>query len=644
MMKKLFANPKTIVMLLGVSFGLVANGQNKTGIPDFSNTDRSAVPKEYKWRMEDIYATTDAWKADLEKVKQQSAKIESLSKTWTASAKNMLDFLNTTNDISLTGEKLYSYASNQSNMDLGNTLFISLKGEVENFFVQFGASLSFMESDIIALGEPKFNEYLKAEKGLEIYKFGIEKTFRNKDHILSSDQQKIVSLTGLFSSAPNEAYGVLSNVEMPHPDVTLHDGTKINLNVANYMKYRGSANQADRSLVMNTFWDNQKKFEGTYAALLNGEIKKHWFAAQVEKYPTSLDARLYPTAIDTKVYTELIDAIHSHLGSLQKFLTLKKKMLGLPNYSYDDIYTSAVKSVSKTYTYDEAKQIILNTLQPMGKGYTDIITKAFNEGWIDIYPNKGKESGAYSSGLYGVHPFIKVNYNGDYNSVSTLIHELGHTMHSYYSDKTQPYATSQYETFLAEIASTFNENLLMHYILKTETDDLFKIYILDQYLDNARGTIFRQALFAEFELAMHQQVESGQSLTADFLDKKYLELTKLYYGDAKGVMKVPDYIQTEWSYIPHFYMDYYVFQYSTGLIASMALSEMVLNGKEADRDRYITMLSSGGNDYPLNILRKAGVDMTQPEAYNAAFANFDKLVDQMEALYNKLNAEGKFNK
>ncbi len=642
-MKKILLNPKTIIMLLALSFGINANAQDKT-IPDFSNTERAAVPKEYKWKIEDIYISSAAWKTDLDKIQEMSKKIEGMSKTWTVNAKNMLDMLNLINDISLTGERLYSYASHQNNMDLSNTEYIAMKGEIENFFVQFGASLSFMESDVLALGENKFNEFLKAEPKLDIYKFGIQKTLRNKDHILPSEQQKIVSLTGLFSGAANDAYGVLSNVEMPHPEVTLSDGTKVDLNVAGFMKYRGSKVQADRALVMNTFWANQKKFENTYAALLNGEIKSHWFGAQVGKYNSCLEARLYPTAIDLSVYSELIQAVHDHLGSLQRFLTLKKKMLKLDNYSYDDVYASAVKSVTKTYTYDEAKQIIVKTLAPLGKNYTDIILKAFNEGWIDIYPNKGKESGAYSSGLYGVHPFIKMNYNGNYNALTTLIHELGHTMHSYYSDKTQPYATSNYETFLAEIASTFNENLLMQYILKNETDDLFKIFILDQYLDNARATIFRQTLFAEFELAMHQRVESGQSLTAEFLDQKYLELTKLYYGDEKGVMKVPDYIQCEWSYIPHFYMNYYVFQYSTGLIASMALSEMVLNGKEIERDRYIGMLSSGGKDYPLNLLKAAGVDMTKPEAYNAAFANFDKLVAQMETLYNKLEKEGKFNK
>lgn len=643
-MKK-FINPlKAIIMTFALSVAIAGNAQDKSGIPDFSSVDRSGVPKEYQWKIEDIYPSNEAWKTDFEKVKKMSESIPALEKNWTSSPAAMLQMLQNVNDISLLGERLYSYASNQNNTDLGNTQFISMKGEIENFFVQFGAKLSFFESDVLKLGEEKFNQYLTAEPKLKTYEFGIRKTFRNKDHILPANQQKIVSLTGLFSGSVGEAYGVLSNVEMPHNDVTLSDGTKVNLNVANYMKYRGSKNQEDRAKVMEAFWNNQKQFENTYAALLNGEIKQHWFGAQVGKYNTCLDARLYPTAIDTNVYHELIKAVNAHLSSLQRFLTLKKKMLGLTNYSYSDIYASAVKSVSKTYTYEEAKQIIISTLKPLGKDYTDVILRAFNERWIDIYPNKGKESGAYSSGLYGVHPYIKMNYNGDYNALTTLIHELGHTMHSYLSDKTQPYATSQYETFLAEIASTFNENLLMRYILENEKDDLFKIYILDQYLDNARATIFRQTLFAEFELAMHQQVEQGQSLTAEWLDSKYLELTKKYYGADKGVMTVPDYIQTEWSYIPHFYMNYYVFQYSTGLISAMALSEMVVNGGEPAKTKYIQMLSSGGSDYPLNILKKAGVDMTKPDAYNAAFANFDRMVDQMETLYNKLEKEGKFNK
>ena len=261
--------------------------------------------------------------------------------------------------------------------------------------------------------------------------------------------------------------------------------------------------------------------------------------------------------------------------------------------------------------------------------------------WIDVYSNKGKESGAFSSGIYGVHPYVKINYNGDYNEVSTLAHELGHTMHSYFANKTQPYATSNYPVFLAEIASTFNENMLIQYLLKNETDDMFKLYLLDSFLDGVRGTLYRQSLFAEFVLAMHERVELGQSLTSEWLDKKYLELTKEYYGNDKGVCEVGDFIQNEWSGIPHFYRGFYVYQYSTGIIASMALSSMVLNGGEKERNQYLEMLKSGGNDYALNILKKAGVDMTSPAPYEAAFKRYDELVSEMEKVYNRLKSQGK---
>ncbi|MCX6272887.1 MAG: oligoendopeptidase F family protein, partial [Bacteroidetes bacterium] len=326
---------------------------------------------------------------------------------------------------------------------------------------------------------------------------------------------------------------------------------------------------------------------------------------------------------------------------LWRYLKLKKVLLGLPVMKYDDIYASAVKSVDKKYTYEEACNIILEAMKPMGPEYIEVLKKAFSERWVDIYPNKGKESGAYSSGLFGVHPYIKMNFNGDYNSVSTLAHELGHSVHSYFSDKYQEYTNSNYPTFLAEIASTFNENMLMNYLLKNEKDDMFKLYILDSYLDGVRGTIFRQTLFAEFELLMHQRVEQGQSLTPDWLNENYLRLTREFYGHDNGVMEVGDYIQNEWSSIPHFYMNYYVFQYSTGLIASMALSDKVLNQDITARDKYLAMLKSGGKDYPLNLLKLAGVDMTTPEPTIAAMHNFERLVGEMEKLVEKLKKEGK---
>jgi oligoendopeptidase F len=393
--------------------------------------------------------------------------------------------------------------------------------------------------------------------------------------------------------------------------------------------------------VMKTFWENQKKFENTQATLLDGEIKKHFFSAQVYKYDDCLNARLYGDSIPTAVYYNLIKQVHENLAPLHRFLKLKQELLKLPKFRYEDVYASAVPSVSKTYSYEEAKKIIADAMKPMGAKYGELLNEAYTKRWIDVYPNKGKESGAYSAGLYGVHPYIKLNYNGNYNALSTFAHELGHSMHSWFSNNKQHSNNSEYATFLAEIASTFNENMLMRQMLKTEQDDLFKLFILDNYLDGVRGTIYRQTLFAEFELAIHNKVESGQKLTADFMDETYLKLTKEYYGADAGVTQVDDYIQCEWSRIPHFYMNYYVFQYSTGLIASLALSDMVLNGGEKDRDRYIEMLSAGGSDFPIAILKKAGVDMTQPEPYKAAFKQFDLMVTEMEQIVARLKKAGK---
>lgn len=311
-------------------------------------------------------------------------------------------------------------------------------------------------------------------------------------------------------------------------------------------------------------------------------------------------------------------------------------MLGLETLKYEDLWASSVKSVDKVYPYDEAKKLVQNSLVVLGSEYADGLKQAFNNGWIDVYPNKDKESGAYSDAIYDIHPYVKMNYDGEYSNVSTLAHELGHAMHSYLTNRNQPYSNSNYTTFLAEIASTFNENLLMDYLLKNETDDNLKLFIIDQFLERARQTIYRQTLFAEFELAMHQKVEQGQTLTADWLNKKYLELTRLYYGHDKGVTLVDDYIEIEWSKIPHFFYNFYVFQYSTGIISSMALSQNIITGKTGAVDKYLGMLKSGNSDYSIKLLQNAGVDMMTSDPYNAAFKRFDDLVAEMEKIYDRV--------
>jgi oligoendopeptidase F len=611
-------------------------------VPDYSLLERRQVPVEHTWKIEDLFASEADWQAEKEIVAGDIERLDALAKDWTASPAAMLALFDLVSAIELKGSRLMSYASHQADTDMGNTRFQAMQGEIRTRFVQMSSKLSFMQPDILALGAEKFAAYLKAEPGLAVYRFGVESILREKDHVLPNEQQRIASLTGLFSGVPGRASGMLNNVEAPRTEVTLSDGKKVLLDQAAYQRLRASKNAADRTLVMKSFWENQKKYENTLAILQDGAVKQHFFNAQIRNYPDCLAARLFGEDISPEVYRQLIRQVHAFLPALQRYLSLKQKMLGLPKFRYEDVYASAVQAVDKTFTFAEARRVIEAALKPLGKDYAAPLRRAFDDRWMDLYPNKGKESGAYSGGVYGVHPYIKLNYNGDYDAVSTTAHELGHAMHSYFSDQAQPFPTSNYTTFLAAIASTFSEHMLMHHLLKNEKDDLFKLYILDNYLDGFRGTLFRQTLFAEFELAMHNRVEAGQTLTADWLNGKYLELTRQYYGHDRGICQVDDYIQSEWSGIPHFYMNYYVFQYSTGIIASLALSDRVAKGDPQAQAGYLQVLKAGGSDYPLAILKKAGVDMAGPEPYVAALKRFDGLVGEMEKIVARLQKQKKF--
>ena len=630
-----------ITLLMVITMFTTLHAQDGNSVPDFTKTERKEVPTEFTWNVADIFPNKEAWTAAKEAFVKKMSKIEAMAPDWTSAPDKMLALMKLMDELGIAGRQLYSYASLQSDMDMSNGEYVQMKGEMRGLFVQLGSKAAFINNDVMELGKAKFDEYVKAEPGLKVYAFGIYDTLRMKEHILPTDQQIIASQTGLFSGAASQAAGVLNDMEMPAPEVTLSDGTKVALNYINYTRYRGAKNPKDRELVMRTFWNHHAKFENTLAVLLDAGIQKDFFNASIRKYKDCLEARLFPTNIDTKVYYNLVDSVKANLAPLHRYLKIKKALLGLDTYRYDDVYASSVKAVDKTYTWDEAVKMVVDSLQPLGEEYLAPLKKAFAERWVDRYPNKGKATGAYSSGIYGVHPYVKMNFTGDYDNVSTLAHELGHAMHSYFSSKTQPYNVSSYTTFLAEMASTFNENMLMDYLLANENDDMLKLYLIDNYLERCRATIYRQTLFADFELAMHKEVEAGRSLTPAFLNKTYLHLTRLYYGHDKGICQVDEYIQNEWSSIPHFFMNYYVHSYSTGIIASMALSEMVAKGGEAERRKYITFLSAGGSDYSLNILKRAGVDMTTPAPYEAAFKRFDYYVGQMEEIIARLKKAGR---
>jgi len=610
-------------------------------IPNYSNTPRKDIPIEYKWKIEDIYPSDADWQKDKAAMVGLIAQIEKKKSDWTKSPQKMLAMFDLITAINLKANRLQSYANHQNASELSNSHYRILQGELQAILVDYGSRLAFKNDDLVKMDEKTLLGYFKQEPKLEPYRFSVEQILRSKKHILPEDKQKIVAMTGLFSETMGEAAGMLDDVDMPAPEVILSDGQKALLNYINYSNLRRSPNRDDRTLVMHTYWNNHCQFENTFASILNGQMKKDYFIAKVYDYHDCLEARLYNEAIDTMVYIQLIKTTRQNLAPLHRLIQLKQKLLGIDKMRYEDIYASAVKEVDKLYTVDEAREIVLASLKPLGDDYVNVVRKAFTERWIDMYPNKDKQTGAYSGGIYDVHPYIKMNYSGQYGDVSTLTHELGHALHSYLTSKNQHYANADYTTFMAEIASTFNENLLVDYILKNEKDDLLKLFILDSYLDEVRATIYRQVLFAEFELAMHRHVEKGNSLTPDWLNKTYLDLVRYYYGHDQGVMQVDEYIQNEWSGIPHFYLNYYVFQYSTGIIASIALSDKVLAGEPGALDKYLNLLKAGGSAYSLDIVKSAGVDMTTSAPTEAALKRFDDLVAEMERIVARLKTQGK---
>lgn len=600
---------------------------------DYSKILRKDVNEAETWKVSDIFENIEEWEKNKEQVLVDIPKINEYKEKWTSSATNFYNllFLVSTIDKKLT--YLYIYASLLYDTNMEDTKAQEMQGLIENIYVNYSASLSFIEADILKLGSEKFEEFLIEIPDLKVYKMRIENILLMKEHVLSEEKQEIVTLTGLFSGNFSKGSQLLSDVELPCAEITLSSGEKVSLSTYMFGLLRDSKVREDRELVMRSFFENRSKFRNTFAALLEGQVKNHFFNSKVYNFNSSLEAALKPKQIDVEVYKNLIKTVKENLEPLHNYILEKKKLLGLSVIKYSDIYASSIVGVNKEYTIDEAIELVKNSMKILGKEYSEALEKGFTDRWMDIYANKAKRSGAYSNGsFYDGHPFVLMNFDGSFSDVSTLAHEYGHALHSYFSNKNNPFETSQYEIFLAEIASTFNENLLIEHIIKNEKDTEFKKYILDKHLDGLKGTLYRQTLFAEFELLIHQEVESGRSLTPDFLDDTYLRLTREYYGHNKGVMEVEEFMKNEWSYIPHFYYNFYVYQYATGIIASMALAKMVLSNEENAKDRYMEFLKAGGSDYPLHILSRAGVDLTTKEPIINALNRFNEIVEELKKI------------
>jgi len=598
--------------------------------------ERGEVPEQYKWKLEDLYASDEAWNKTKQELVAQFDDVTKYQGKLAGSASELLACLEFDSRISKEFGRLYSYASMKSDQDTRNSEYLAMKQEMQQLGTDYNSKAAFITPEIARMDKSKIDTFIGQERGLKIYKMALYDIQRKKAHTLSEKEEKILAEAGLLADGPSSIYGIFSNAELPYPEITLSDGTTAKLTKAGYSRHRASPNREDREAVFQAFWDTFNKFKGTFGTQLYANVKKDMFYVRTRGYESSLQSALDSDNIPTEVYMALIENVTNNLDSFHRYLNLKKRMLGVETLKYSDVYAPVVKGIDLKYTFDEAKELVLDAIKPLGSSYGRVVEKAFKERWIDVYPTPGKRAGGYSNGsAYDVHPYILLNYNGQYDDVSTLAHELGHTMHSYYSNKTQPYPTADYSIFVAEVASTFNEALLIDKMLKEIKDDDTRLSLLMNYLDGIKGTVFRQTQFAEFELRIHEKAERGEPLTGDVLNEIYGEILKKYYGHDKGVCHIDDLYSVEWAYVPHFYYNFYVYQYSTSFTASTALAEKVLGEEKGAVGKYIEFISSGGSDYPIELLKKAGVDMTGAEPFNKTMTAMNRTMDEIEAILDK---------
>lgn len=586
--------------------------------------------------MEDLYASDQAWNEAKEELSDRFDEVTKYQGKLTSSASELLACMEFDSEISKEFGRLHSYAAMKSDEDTRDSKYMAMRQEMQQLGTDYNSKAAFIISEIAQLDQSQIDTFMRREPGLKIFKMAIHDVLRMKAHTLSEKEEKILAEAGLMASGPSSIYSVFSNAELPYPEIKLSDGTMAKLTKAGYTQYRAVPNRADREAVFDAFWGTFDKFKATFGTQLYANVKKNMFYARTRSYESSLHSALDKNNIPTEVYLALIENVAGNLDSFHRYLKLKRRMLGVEQLKYSDIYAPVVKGVDLKYTYEEGKELVLDAIKPLGTDYRRVVAQAFEERWIDIYPSPEKSSGAYSNGsAYDAHPYILLNYNDQYQDVSTLAHELGHTMQSYYSNKTQPFATADYSIFVAEVASTFNEALLIHKMLEEIKDDDARLSLLMSYLDGLKGTVFRQTQFAEFELRMHEKAERGEPLTGDALTELYGGILKKYYGHDQGICHIDDLYTVEWAYIPHFYYDFYVYQYSTSFTASTALAEKVLAKEKGAVEKYLEFLSAGGSDYPIALLKKAGVDMTSAEPFDKTMAAMNRTMDEIETILKK---------
>ena len=601
---------------------------------------REAIEDRYKWNLADLYAGEETWRAEKVRLTAELPAIRGFEGTLGQSAARLADALERLSSLDKELSRLYVYASMLSDEDTRAAGPQGMQQEMQQIYAEFAAQASFVEPEVLRIGAPTIESFLAAEPRLAIYRFYLQDISRRATHTLSDSEERLLADAAPMAGSAGNIYGILSNADFPYPTITLSDGTTARVDQAGYAELRARASRDDRRNAMSAFLTSLGGFARTFGSTMNAEVQKVLFYSRARKYESNVAMALDSANIPVSVYTRLIDGVNAHLPVFHRYLRLRRRMMGLADdLHYYDLYAPLVASVNLSYTPDEAERHILASFAPLGGDYVAVVRRAFAERWIDFYPNEGKRSGAYSNGgAYDVHPYMLLNYLGHYNDVSTLAHEIGHTMQSYYSNARQPYALANYPMFVAEVASTFNEALLIHHMLQEIRDVPTRLALLGNYLEGIKSTVFRQTQFAEFELRMHEMGQEGTPITGEALQELYAGITRRYYGHDEQVCVVDDFVAHEWSFIPHFYRDFYVFQYATSFTAAEALASKVLEGDAGATERYLAFLSAGGSQYAIDLLRDAGVDMTTDEPLRLTMARMSAVMDEIEALLTQQGA------
>ena len=591
---------------------------------------RADVPAKDKWAIQDLFATDDDWRAALAKAKEFSPRITAFRGRLAESGAALLSFFRLDDEISLAFDALVHYAQRRSDEDTRVAAYQEMVSQVTRFAVEIQSAAAFETPELLAISDEDMNRLYAEAPELELYRLNIDRIRRRREHVLSDKEEAILAAAGEMAASPDDIYSMLNDADLKFPDAVDKDGNKHPVTHGTFIPLMQSYDRVLRKSAFDSLYSVYGQFRNTSAATLSAQLKQLLFFANVRKYPSTLDAALDGNEVPTEIYRNLIDAVHRSFAPMYRYVALRKKLLGVDELHMYDLYVPVVDGVEMKFTFEEAKEIALKALAPLGEDYLNLLREGFANGWIDVYENEGKRSGAYSAGAR-VHPYVLLNFKGTLDDVFTLVHEMGHSIHSYLSNKTQPTAYQDYVIFVAEVASTCNEALLMEYLLSVTTDKKERAYLINHFLEQFRGTLYRQTMFAEFELAANEMTQRGEGTTAEALCAMYKKLNEQYFGPE---MNVDEEISLEWARIPHFYYDYYVYQYATGYAAAIALSRRILREGEAAVKDYLGFLSGGCSADPITLLRGAGVDMASPKPIEDATKLFDEMISEMEKILN----------